>query len=238
MSKSVKKKQISIIIPVFNEEKLIEKQIINLMRTIKNTNDFEIIIIENGSIDKTYLVAKKLAKEHPELKVLRQKTACYGLALKAGIKEAKFNNIIQFDIDFIDIDFLEKSLKLIKKYDIIIGSKLHVQSKDTRPRSRIIVTKMVNWLIKLIFNYQGTDTHGIKSYKKDKIDKIINKVITTHHFFETELILRAAKRNFKITELPVSIKELRPTRFPVFIRLIEAVREMFILIKLKKELIK
>ena len=232
---------ITLLIPLFNEEFLLKKNLLLLLNNIKKIREisnFEIILIENGSTDKTYETAIKLSKNHKQLKVLQQYKPCYGLALKAGIKEAKFNNIIQFDIDFIDIDFLEKSLKLIKKYDIIIGSKLHVQSKDTRPRSRIIVTKMINWLIKLIFNYQGTDTHGIKSYKKDKIDKIINKVITTHHFFETELIIRAVKNNFKIIELPVNIKELRPTRFPALVRLMEAIREIFVLIKLRKELIK
>jgi len=234
-------KKFSIIIPLYNEETYLEKQITTLIQKLDDLefkNNYQILLIENGSKDRTYKTAIRLSKKYKQLKVFRYNKPCYGLALKIGIKEARFNNIIQFDIDFIDVDFLEKSLKLIKKYDIIIGSKLHIQSKDTRSRSRIIVTKIINQFIKLIFNYQGTDTHGIKSYKKDKIDKIINKVVTTHHFFETELILRAAKSNFKIIELPVSIRELRPTRFPTLLRLIEAAREIFILIKLKKELTK
>ncbi len=231
----------SIIIPLYNEETFVKKQIINLIQELNNfgfKNNYEILLIENGSTDKTYRIIRELSKQYSQLKVFRQNKPCYGLALKEGIKKAKYNNIIQFDIDFIDIGFLKKSLSLLEKFDIIIGSKLHSQSKDARPKLRIIVTKMIYLFIRFIFNYQGTDTHGVKSYKKNRINKIIKKVITTHHFFETELILRAAKNNFKIIELPVNIKELRPTRFPTLIRLIESIKEMLLLIKLKKELVR
>lgn len=231
----------SIIIPIYNEEVYLKKQIITLIQKLNDLgfkNNYEILLIENGSKDRTYRIIRELSDNYSQLRVYKQKKPCYGLALKEGIKKAKYNKIIQFDIDFTDINFLKKSLKLIERFDIIIGSKLHIQSKDTRPRLRIMVTKIINLFIKLLFNYQGTDTHGIKAYKKNKINKIIKKVITTHHFFETELILRAAKNNFKITELPVNIKELRSTRFPTLIRLVEVVREIFLLIRLRKELIR
>ncbi|MDO9028706.1 MAG: glycosyltransferase family 2 protein, partial [Candidatus Roizmanbacteria bacterium] len=222
----------SIIIPLYNEEVYLKKQIITLIQKLNYfgfKNNYEILLIENGSKDKTYKIARELSENYNQLRVYKQNKPCYGLALKEGIKKARFNNIIQFDVDFTDANFLKKSLKLIKKFDIIIGSKLHSQSKDARPRLRIVATKIINLFVKLLFNYQGTDTHGIKAYKKNKIYKIINKVKTTHHFFETELILRATKNNFKIAELPVRIKELRPTRFPTLIRLVEAVREIFLL---------
>lgn len=236
MSKSVKKKQISIIIPVFNEEKLIKKQIINLIKSIKNINDFEIILIENGSKDKTYLVATKLAKEHPELKVLRQEAACYGMALKRGISEAKYNNIAQFDIDLIDIKFFKSAVSRINNFDIIIGSKLHPLSTDVRGWYRILATKLLNIFIRQVFSYNGTDTHGIKFYKKNKVEKLLNKIKTKHHLFETELILRAVHGGYKILELPITVREIRPTRFATVVRLFNALQELILLFALRKEL--
>jgi len=233
-------KSFSIIIPLYNEEKFVEKQIDNLIKSVSiKYNSYEILLIENGSTDNTYEIIKKLTKIYPKLiRALKLNTPCYGLAVKTGIEKAEFNRIVQFDIDFIDINFLNKSQKLLLNFDIIIGSKNHPLSNDQRPVLRVFMTKLINLFVRNLLKYKGTDTHGIKAYKRNKISQIIKKVKTTHHFFETELILRAAKDNFKIIELPVHIKELRPTRFPTLIRLIEALKEVVLLIKLRKELVR
>lgn len=231
-------KSLTVIIPIFNEEVLLEKNAIKLLKNLKKIyKEFEILLVENGSTDKTYEVANKLAKKYSLIKVLRLKNPCYGLALKLGINKAQSETIVQFDIDFIDTIFLKRAVELLKSFDIVIGSKLHPESQDLRPIGRVFLTKIVNLFIKTIFKYQGTDTHGIKAYKKTKIKKIINKNITRHHFFETEFMLRAAKENFKIIELPVKIEEIRRSRFPTTTRVIEAIKEVFLLIIIRKQLI-
>lgn len=230
----------SIIIPIYNEEKILETQIKKLKKylsSLPNTN-YEILLIENGSSDNTYQKAKKLSEVEKNLSVYRLKLPCYGEAIKKGINKSKYNFIFQLDLDFFDKDFLIKSWRLLENYDIVVGSKLHKQSNDKRPFLRVLLTRFLYFFLKTFFSYKGTDTHGIKVYKKDKIKPILKTIATKHHFFESELMLRAYYNGLKIKELPVRINEIRPTRFPVMLRLNQAVKELFLLLKLRNGIIK
>jgi len=230
----------SIVIPVFNEEKILLTQIKKLQKFLNKfyKNHYEILLIDNGSKDRTFYLAKRLTEDNTKIKILKLKDACYGKAIVEGIKKAKYNYIIQLDIDFIDNNFIKQSLFFLKKYDIIVGSKIHPLSKDKRPMIRIFLTKFLGKVIKILFFYPGTDTHGIKAYKKNKIRKILKLIKTKHHFFETEIMLRAYSNNFEIKEIPVNIQELRPSRFPVVLRFYQAIYEFIYLIKHRNEIIK
>ncbi|MCL4364060.1 glycosyltransferase family 2 protein [Patescibacteria group bacterium] len=232
-------KSISVLIPIYNEELLLAKtvgQLVFALKKIKEIENFEILLIENGSKDSSFKIARKISRGYPQVKVFRLKKPCYGLALKIGIKKAKYDNIIQLDVDFIDLNFLKEALSLLDSYDIIIGSKLHRLSKDSRSKLRILVTRLVSVFINIAFGYQG-DTHGIKAYKKQKIIRIVKKNLTDHHFFDTELVLRAVKDGLKVIELPVEVKEVRESRFSTKTRLIQSFKEIFLLVKARKELV-
>ena len=236
-----KKKSLSIIIPIHNEENYLNNQ---LKKLIENLNylsslfNYEILLIENGSRDKSFYIAKKLSKKYSFIKVYQTKKSSYGLAICEGIKKTRYNIIVQFDIDFFDISFLKSAIKHLNNFDIIIGSKLHPNSTDKRPLIRILVTKFLSFLIKNVFSIPILDTHGIKIYKKDKIATLLLSIKNKHHLFETELILRAYFGHFKIKELPVRLKEIRPTRFSTPIRFFQFIKEFFLLLKLKNEIIK
>ncbi len=224
-------KKISFIIPVHNEEEYLEKQLIKIINHLKKFSNliYELLIINNGSNDKTLNIAKKFIKEK-KIKLINLKYPSYGNAIKHGILKSSFDILVQFDIDFFDFNFLKKGLRLIEKYPIIVGSKILKKSKDLRPRFRILITKVFSFLTKKIFLYQGTDTHGIKIFRKKDIIGLINKVKSKNHLFDTELLIRAQFQNLKIKELPVNIKEIRPTRFPYHTRLISFFREFIILV--------
>jgi len=240
MISKIKIPPFSIIIPIYNEKKILVTQIEKLRQSLSifSPDNYEIILVENGSSDKTYLIAKKLAKKYKSMHVYSLGYPCYGDSIKKGISKSKHNFIIQFDIDFINKNFLMTSLKLLNNFDIIIGSKLHKKSNDKRPYFRILLTKSLNIFLKTFFSYKGGDTHGIKAYNKKRITPLLKKVVAKHHFFETELILRAYNSNFKIKELPIDIEEIRPTRFPVMIRLHQAGRELISMLKLRNEIVK
>lgn len=229
--------RISIIIPLYNESEILEKQINKLLKDLKKQkiDNYEVLLVENGSKDSTWKILKELKKKSKKLRIFRLKDASYGAALRKGIKKSRFETIVQFDIDFIDVSFLNKALKFTADYDIVIGSKIIDGSNDKRPLARVFITRLMNLMVRLFLNYDGTDTHGIKVYKKRRIELIVNKVKSSHHFFDTELVLIAQKRGFKIKEIPVSVFEIRRTRFPFAIRFKQTIFEFW---ALKKRLLK
>ena len=232
-------KKVSIIIPVHNEANYLEQQINQLITKLEKTKQikYEVTLIENGSTDDTYRVAKDLMKKYLCLKVLRIKKPLYGTAIRKGIVVAKYNNIVQFDLDFIDVAFLKKVFILLENgYDIVVGSKLHPFSKDQRPFVRIFISKFINFFIRAIFQYAGSDTHGIKAYKKGRVLPLIKKIKSYHLFFDTEMLLRAQYLNFKIKEIPVNISELRKTRFPAALSIVQTIKEFINLVRLRKEI--
>lgn len=208
--------KLSIIIPAYNEEEYVESSVSALIRDLKanNIDGFEVIIIENGSSDNTLNICRSLQRTYPqELRLVSLPDANYGKALKAGIKNASGKNIAIFNIDFWDIKFLKDALLLLKENDFIVGSKVLAGSHDKRPLTRKAVTMFLNILIKYTFKYEGTDTHGIKAIRNDKVSMFIDKCVLEKELFDTELMIRAQRMGLTIAELPVEVAEIRPTRY-------------------------
>jgi predicted glycoside hydrolase/deacetylase ChbG (UPF0249 family) len=150
---------------------------------------------------------------------------------------ARFPITIQFDLDLIDLTFLRNAVALLQVNDVVVGSKMLPGSHDGRAPFRYLASKVTNFLLQTIFSYKGTDTHGIKAYKTKKIASITKKLKPTHLFFDTEILLIAEKQGLSIVELPVSIHNLRPTRFNTKIILFQLVKEFLSLMSKKKSFI-
>lgn len=230
----------SIVIPLYNEEEILSNQIEKLtsnINSLKLNLIYEIILVENGSRDQTYAVAQKLADSEKNIKLVKIKQPSYGQAFKEGIKNAKYDTVIQFDIDFWEIDFLHMALVLLDRYDIIIGSKNLSVSHDKRPFLRRMLSRFIELATNYVFHINLTDTHGMKAIKKNKIINLVDKVICTNHFFDTELLIRCVYLNYKIKELPVDLSEIRKTRFAFVPRTIDVFKELITLIRAKKIII-
>jgi glycosyltransferase involved in cell wall biosynthesis len=226
-------KAFSIIIPVYNEAKILKTQVRRLIAFIESlhfSEEYELILVENGSTDSTYVQAKKLVSTFPQIKLIHIDQPSYGQAFKAGIRNARYDYIYQFDLDFWDIDFLSMSHSVLERYDIVLGSKNLSHSHDDRTLSRKFMSKMMETLINLRFNVQISDTHGLKAMKKDKILSFIDEVTCSNHFFDSELLLRCYQKGLRFKEIPVNLKEIRKSRFPFLIRFREVIIELLQLI--------
>lgn len=227
----------SIILPVYNEEILLVTQTARLDVAARNyLKDHEIIIVENGSSDDTYAQALAIAELHPSIRVIRLRHPSYGNAIRKGIQAARGRYILQVDIDFIDEAFIRTGARMIGSTDIVVGSKILKESRDDRHFMRVLVTLFTNFLIRVLFHYPGTDTHGIKIFRTDKIRPLLSSIKTKYHFFDTELLLLAARHRLAIREIPVSLATLRPSRFPMPIRIRQVLSEFGSLISRRKEL--
>ena len=156
-------KSISIVIPIFNEEKTLIGVVEKLIHSLKEITDkLEILLIENGSTDQSLFIAKSLSNKYAVIKVKHLAQANYGLALKTGFQLAKSALVINFSVDWVDIPFLKKAILNSNLYDIIIASKLNNLSLDERPMVRRIGGLLFHKLTKLVLGLPLSDTHGIR----------------------------------------------------------------------------
>ena len=205
-------KNFSIVIPIFNEEEILEESTNAIFSLCKRMEiDFEIIFSENGSTDKTKAIAEELTNKHPEIKIISNPEPNYGNALKTGFKIAKNDLVISFDIDYYSESFLSEALKLESEYSGITASKRLGSSEDGRRFIRRLATNFFVILLKTLFGTKLSDTHGMKAIKKSEIEKFLPEVISTQDIFDTELLIRIEKNGGKIKEVPAKVNEIRPS---------------------------
>jgi|CXWJ01.1.fsa_nt_gi glycosyltransferase involved in cell wall biosynthesis len=224
----------SIVIPIFNEEEILEARIRTLAIELKNYfKEFEIILTENGSRDNTKEIVRKLAQEvNVVVAEIDEGAADYGQALINGINRAKFEYINIFELDYLDMVFLEKANNLLSEYDLVIGSKELSQGMDQRPFKRKIFTWLYNFGLRTAFNLKLTETHGLKALKKSKLNHITNGCVTRHAVWPSEFCIRASRdKNLTVKEIPLSmpIREIRTTRIKAIKRLKKTLDDILLL---------
>lgn len=215
--------EISIVIPIHNEEKYLENSITQLCSTLEKegVTDYELILAENGSEDKTLEIAQRLSEKLNKIRLIILREADYGAALKRCMIEAKGDYIIQFDLDYWDVSFLRKAVLLMKnfEYNIIIGSKNMLLSKDERHPIRRIISQGYRIFLLIFFKLRVSDTHGVKAFKNDNtLKQLIKETKFTRHIFDSELVIRSQKRGLNIIELPMTVVEKRPSTTKAIIK--------------------
>ena len=224
-------KNFSIVIPIYNEEEILEESTNAIFSLCKNTGiDFEIIFSENGSTDNTKKIASELTAKYSEIKIVSNPEPNYGNALKAGFELAKNDLVISFDIDYYSESFLHEALILDKKYSAITASKRLQSSEDGRRFVRRLATNFFVILLKTLFGTKLSDTHGMKAVKKDAIKQFVPQVVSTQDIFDTELLIRIEKNGGKIKEIPAKVNEIRPSVSLIYKRIPRTIKS---LVKLK-----
>jgi glycosyltransferase involved in cell wall biosynthesis len=228
---------VSVVIPIYNEEKILELFARQIIESIDKLGiDYELILCENGSTDRTLQIAKELATVYPRVRAVHYPEPNYGKALALGIMNSTGQNIVCFEIDFWDPYFVEISNALLKKYDAVVGSKRAPGARDRRPWIRRMITFGFNMLLKVVFGFQGTDTHGIKSFRRDKAFQIIPECQTGKDIFATELVLRMERAGLYMCEIPLEIEERRPPSIKLLKRVPSTILNLIKLWKVTRKL--
>lgn len=221
--------KVSVVLPARNEEKLIKDTVLDIVQYLrKKKYPFEIIVVVNGSFDKTEEIVNNLSKKHRQIKKLKSKPG-YGFALRKGLREARGEYIVVFNVDFYDLKLID--LVDIEMYgkDLIIGSKRAHWSQDNRAFKRKLISMLFNWYLRIIYGFKGSDTHGIKILKREVLKKVLSKCKITSGIFDTEFVIRAQEMDFQIADFPVKVREKRPPRFSN--RLLETPKDIYNLFK-------
>jgi glycosyltransferase involved in cell wall biosynthesis len=204
----------SIILPARNEERLIEETIHSILGFLCGKNfDYEIILVLNGSTDDTENIVRKIQTQNEESIIVIQSEPGYGYALRKGLENAKGEYVLIYNVDFYNLELINLVDSNMYGKDMIIGSKRTYWSCDRRPVSRKIISTLFNMLLKTMYDFKGSDTHGIKLLRKKVVTDIYPKCITTSGVFDTEFVIRTQWAGFEIADFPVDVSEKRPSRF-------------------------
>ena len=134
---TLKDPELSIVIPVYNDEAILERALRGLIAEVRTLGrSFEVIVATNGCVDMTIPIAEELARgEFPEIVVLRCPEANYGAALKLGIQSSRGAIILCDEIDLCDVDFYRRALRRLDhdECEMVVGSKAMAGSRDRRP---------------------------------------------------------------------------------------------------------
>jgi glycosyltransferase involved in cell wall biosynthesis len=206
--------EMSVIIPVHNEAPIIEGSIRELhARLEKFSNSFEIIIAENGSRDETADIAHELTRSMPRVRLLQIGEPNYGRALREGIKVARGKYIHCDEIDICDADFHRRARELFfgddGGFDLVVGSKTMQGARDQRPVSRRLATKVINGMLRVSLGFHGTDTHGLKAFRREAILPVVDQCVVDRDMFASELVIRSEREGKRIVEIPLNLKEKR-----------------------------
>lgn len=204
--------KLSVIIPAYKEEK-------NIGHTIKNVADelkklpfeSEVIIVVDGSPDKTEAVALTAAEPYPFVKV-RSYTPNRGkgYALTYGVRRAYGELVTLFDAggDY-HPDHIDRYVKLLEAFDadMVVGSKLHPASKIEYPFFRRLMSFTYRLMNRILFNIDVRDTQtGLKVAKTKVLDDILPRVVVKQYAFDLELLVLAKKFGYRrIFEAPVNL---------------------------------
>lgn len=200
---------LSVVTPVYNEEKDLPKNIPKLYAFLEKEMfhyDWEIVIADNASVDKTQAIGQKLA-QNSRIKYLRLAQKGRGRALKKVWDSSQKEVLSYMDIDLSsDLNYFPKLVRAVNSgADIAIGSRLASGAVVyNRPLVREIMSRSYSFLFRSLFSTKFKDAQcGFKAIRNEVWRKLSPQIRDTQWFFDSELLIIAQKAGFKIEEVPI-----------------------------------
>ncbi len=203
----------SLVIPVYNEAQFLPDALARLYQELEQVDaEVDVILAENGSSDATAEVGRQLAATYPNLTVIQLPKPDYGGAMRAGFLAAQGDWVLNSDIDYFSGAFMARVVGLADEADLILASKRDPESEDRRGWLRRLATWTFNLLLRFVLGSKVSDTHGIKAIRREVIADVAADVISTQDLFDTELVLRAERKGWRIKEVPIVVEEQRTAK--------------------------
>jgi len=220
-----KKKKILLVLPAYNEEKIIGQKLDQLFEFCqKELSNYQwlIVVAINGSKDKTLKIVQEKKKIYSNLEYIHLDTPGKGGAIGKAWQSYTGDINIFMDADLsTEIKSIHELIEAIKEegYQIVIGSRYQKESHLERSVVRSLFSHIYNIILKIFFNLKITDAScGFKAVSQEVIKKIVPKIKNNDLFFDTELLILARQSNFSIKEIPVTWQEedQRKTKIKIF----------------------
>lgn len=193
--------RLSVIVPVYNEGENLENAVTKLVQLLeKECADFEVIIIDSDSKDKTWDIAEKLIKKYRKVRAIRQKERKgFGNGLIAGYANAQLDYVWYVDADLpYDLNDLKKALPFLEDYDAVIGYKTGKRENILRS----IMSNVYNRLIRFVFNLPYRDiNYSYKIIKRGVLDTL--DLRSDGWFVTVELLVGLKNKGYHVKEIAV-----------------------------------
>jgi glycosyltransferase involved in cell wall biosynthesis len=201
---------LSFVIPAYNEEDFIEDALGMLDKVVKNKElPYEIIVVNDGSKDKTLPKAITYASRNGHVKVVSYSpNEGKGYAIKKGFMHTSGEVVVFVDSDMeIDFSLISSYVEALQHGDIVIASKWHPQSVVEIPLARRFLSYGFNVLVRLLTGVTLRDTQaGLKAIKRSAFMDVFQRLAVKRYAFDVELLAVANLYGLKVVEMPVKLK--------------------------------
>jgi glycosyltransferase involved in cell wall biosynthesis len=201
---------LSFVVPAYNEEDSIENALDTLDEVVKNKKlHYEIVVVDDGSKDRTLAKAMRYAKINGHVKVVSYTmNVGKGNAVKAGFMQTTGEIVIFTDSDMeIDLSTVSDYIEALQQGDIVIASKRHPKSVVEIPLMRKVLSYGFNVLVRVLTGVTLRDTQaGLKAIKKSVCKDIFPRLTVKRYAFDVELLAVANLYGLKVVEMPVNLQ--------------------------------
>ena len=199
---------LSIVIPAHNEEKRLPNTLGQIFRFLEKQDfPYEVVVVENGSSDRTYEIAKEYVDRHENFRVFRNEQRGKGLAIRRGLKKARGEYLFMCDADLsMPVEEIAKFIPpQLQDVDIAIASREAPGSvRYHEPQYRHITGRVFNTLIRLLVLPGLQDTQcGFKCIRATVAHDIFPYQTLTGWAFDVELLYIARRHGYRIVEIPI-----------------------------------
>ncbi|MEG1274423.1 MAG: glycosyltransferase family 2 protein [Ruthenibacterium sp.] len=203
--------KLTVLLPAYNEGSIIFKNSLEIAKQVKNlANKYEVIVIDDGSSDDTAQQAQLAADKNPYIKVLGYtENRGKGHALCVGTEAASGEYIAFCDSD---LDLAPAQLEGFicmmehEHADVVIGSKMHPDSKVDYPRIRRVYSWGYYLLLMVLFHLHVKDTQtGLKLFKAEVIKPVMQRILVKRFAFDIEVLAIINSRGYKIVSAPINV---------------------------------
>ena len=227
----IKDVKLTLVIPAYNEEKILGKALKSIINFLSGKNfGWEVIVVDDGSKDKTSQVVKSFKR--PEVRLVRlAENQGKGAAIRAGMLEAIGNFVIFSDADLsVSIEKVGDFLQELEKSDVVIGSRRIRGSKILihQPWFRETLGRGFTLITNLIFGMNISDfTCGFKGFSRKAALNIFGRAQISRWSYDAEILFLAQKLGYKIVEVPVHWKNRKATRVTLKTAILTSFRDLF-----------
>ena len=193
---------LSVVLPAFNEEKNIHQTVSNCIDYLsKNFDEYEILVIDDGSYDKTGEIVSKLIRQHSELRLIRHETNLgYGAALNSGFENSTKKYIFLMDSDGqFDINDMDRMVSLVTGNNLVLGYRIIRADNFIRTLNAFFY----NLYIRILFGLKVKDIDcAFKLIPKSAFDTV-KPLKSKGALFSAELLIKIVKNGYGISEVGV-----------------------------------
>jgi dolichol-phosphate mannosyltransferase len=201
--------KLSVVIPARNEEGAVEETLSALLGALRAAAiPFEIIVVDDGSTDKTAFLVRALSARYSEIRLVQNTGRHgFGMAVRCGLHEATGDAvaIVMADSSDSPADVVKCYRRLLEGPDCVFGSRfIHGSRVHDYPIHKLVLNRLANWFIKALFGVPFNDfTNAFKLYRRAVIEGM-QPLISPHFNLTVEMPLKAITRGYSFAVVPIS----------------------------------